>query len=478
MMHAEARDVAEIAPRLQPRFAPLFGAATLLLALFLGGGTRGGFLSDALLELATLPILLVVIWRLLDTDTPRDVQHALLFCAALTLVPLLQLIPLPPALWTALPGRAPVADAAKLVFGAPGWEPLTLAPTATAQAGLSLVPVFALFGATLLLTLRERRRVAAIAVAVCLAEAIVGLMQIAGGPESPLRPYAVTSRDAAVGLFANPNHFALALALAVSAVVTWGVTSRRETARSGTREMTAVALTTALAATTALFVLLLGIIASRSRAGLALSLLSLAGAGAARRWRPAGWTPKRMVLIAIASLAAGAVSLLVFAPAPSAALAARLLEGGYSTRALYALRTAEIAWHVLPFGTGVGSFVPVYALYERPADMPAGVYVNRAHCDWIELVLESGVFGIALLVAFCIWFARTTKRIWRQPRPEGETITEPALARAATIAIALIGLHSLVDYPLRTAGIAAVFAFACGCLFDPVPQAVKPRARS
>ena len=476
-MPPEGRDVAQTSRRSQSRLgsAPLLGATSLLLALLLGGGTRSGFLSDALLQLATLPILLLVAWRLLDAPLTRDVRSALLFCLALALLPLLQLLPLPPPVWTALPGRAAVADATKLVFGAPGWRPVTLAPPNTAQAALSLVPTAAVFGATLLLTLRERRWIAVVAVAAGLAEATVGLMQISGGPLSPLRPYAVTSLDAAVGLFANPNHFALALALAITAVVAWGVTSGPETERSRSAEMAAkIPLANALAATTAVFVLLLGIIASRSRAGLALALLSLTCTCAVARWRPAGLTPKRMVLIAIAGSLVGTIALLVFAPAPFAALIARLMDGGgYGPRSVYALRTAAIAWDVLPFGTGIGSFVPVYALFEQSADIPAGVFVNRAHCDWIEAVLESGVFGIALLAIFCAWFGRTAWRLWRRSKlrtagiAPGESAIDVALARAATIAVTLIGLHSLVDYPLRTAGIAALFAFACGCLFAP-----------
>src|SRR4029077_10486783 len=39
-------------------------AFTLLAALLLGGGTRGGFLSDALLQLLAIPLLLVSASRL------------------------------------------------------------------------------------------------------------------------------------------------------------------------------------------------------------------------------------------------------------------------------------------------------------------------------------------------------------------------------------------------------------------------------
>ena len=88
-------------------------ALTLLAALLLGGGTRGGFLSDALLQLLAIPLLLLsasrlgdLFWR--DRAKLRQVRWEIAFCLAIVLVPLIQLVPLPPVLWTLLPHRAPL----------------------------------------------------------------------------------------------------------------------------------------------------------------------------------------------------------------------------------------------------------------------------------------------------------------------------------------------------------------------------------
>jgi hypothetical protein len=48
---------------------------------------------------------------------------------------------------------------------------------------------------------------------------------------------------------------------------------------------------------------------------------------------------------------------------------------------------------------------------------------------------------------------------------------DASLARAATTVIALIGAHSLVDYPLRTGAIMAIVAFSCGLLVTPLTGA-------
>ena len=82
-------------------------SVTLICALLLGGGTRGGFLSDALLELISIPALLFALSSLIDlpiwgrktkTDVLRtDIYWVLAFCCAIALLPLIQLVPLPPS---------------------------------------------------------------------------------------------------------------------------------------------------------------------------------------------------------------------------------------------------------------------------------------------------------------------------------------------------------------------------------------------
>src|SRR6266536_2904839 len=91
-------------------------AFVVIVSLLLGGGTHSGFLSDSLLQFAAIPLLLVALWRLSETPLPKGVRLPLAFCAALTLLPLLQLVPLPPFLWSALPNRGP-SEAAFFLSG-------------------------------------------------------------------------------------------------------------------------------------------------------------------------------------------------------------------------------------------------------------------------------------------------------------------------------------------------------------------------
>ena len=113
-------------------------------------------------------------------------------------------------------------------------------------------------------------------------------------------------------------------------------------------------------------------------------------------------------------------------------------------------KTGEALRDSFPAGTGLGTFEKVYGLQEDPTNV-ANEYVNHAHNDFLELILELGLPGAILLALFLAWWGVSSVRIWTSP------VSTPA-ARAATIATGAVLAHSVVDFPLRTAAISAVFA--------------------
>ena len=119
----------------------------------------------------------------------------------------------------------------------------------------------------------------------------------------------------------------------------------------------------------------------------------------------------------------------------------------------------------LPWGSGLGSFESVYHLYEDPV-LVKGATVIHAHNDYLELALETGVPGILLMIGFLAWWARAAWRAWRYA-------DAGVYARAASIASGLILVHSLVDFPLRTAAISAAFATCLALLVERRAPAVQ-----
>ena len=122
-------------------------------------------------------------------------------------------------------------------------------------------------------------------------------------------------------------------------------------------------------------------------------------------------------------------------------------------------RTSEAIRDFGLAGSGVGTFTAIYPHYENPATIDR-TYVNHAHNDYLELALEGGMPAILLMIAFLSWWSLRAFAIWRSPNAA-------ELGRAACIASAAILLHSLVDYPLRTAAIATIFAMALALMADP-----------
>ena len=118
-------------------------------------------------------------------------------------------------------------------------------------------------------------------------------------------------------------------------------------------------------------------------------------------------------------------------------------------------------WTYFPVGAGVGTFIDVYPLNERIADLTPGL-LNRAHNDGLETLFEGGVASFMLLLGFIVWLGTATYRaFFREDAVEGRQ------ARAGVIAMWLLLIHSLWDYPLRTIALEALFCFCAALQYAP-----------
>jgi O-antigen ligase len=131
--------------------------------------------------------------------------------------------------------------------------------------------------------------------------------------------------------------------------------------------------------------------------------------------------------------------------------------------------TADSIAATFPVGTGLGTFAHVYALQDDPSAVDSS-YVNHAHNDYLELILELGLPGLLLILAGLIWWGASAIGVWRSP-------SSTTLAKAATIASAALLAHSLVDFPLRTAGLATLLAACFGLIAQRAAGREAGRAR-
>lgn len=427
-----------------------------MAAVVIGGGARQGRWSDAFVQLLSLAPLVVLAFGATRYDWRNADRFAITVLSAVVLLPLVQLIPLPPSLWTALPGRETFA----LAYAAAGmdvpWMPISLDPAATWRSWLGLLPAVTVFMTCLVLDYRERRKLSLLLIGLGMGTVLLGLAQMAQGPESALRLYPFTNATSSVGFFANRNHHATLLTILIPLVAAWAVGSVGD--RRGNR-LFAVAVCLIVFA-----VLILGVAMAGSRAGVALA--SLAAIGSFFLIPASGRRLSGYAFIALAAAAAVGVILAVN-------FAFIRILGRFEADILADLRftiaevTASAVWTYFPFGSGFGTFEEIYRIFE-PTEALLSAYVNHAHNDWLESVLEGGILSIAVMVAFVVWFAGRSYRAWRAPAIDGQTV-DGALARAATIALLLLLLFSLVEYPLRTTTLSVIFAWLAALVIEPLP---------
>lgn len=451
-------------------------AFTLVASLLLGGGTRGGFLSDTILELIAIPAFLVSLSSLLAlpwTDIKRPAEWALMICLAIAVVPLLQLVPLPPWIWTRLPHRDEIAGVFDLLGREQPWFPVSVSPNATWLSALSLLPPIAIFLGVIQLGYRERRLLSLVFLGVGILGAFIGLLQVAQGPSSSLRFFAFTNVNEAVGFFANRNHFAAILYVLLLYSAAWVVdVAFRARTWSDRRSLQTKSIPALTLSFLVVVVLLAAEAVTRSRAGLGLTIAAVFGVLALaladrRRAAGAGVTPIKLIL---GSMIVAIVLVVQFA---LYRILDRIADDPLQdARVSIARNTIAAAEAYMPFGSGVGTFTAAYPTFEPPQDTIANMYANHAHNDLLEIWLESGAVGIILVVSFAVWLILRSQKIWRRP-PEHIRPIDVLLARAATIAIALIAAHSLFDYPLRTGAMMAVFALSCALLIEPLTPATS-----
>ncbi len=430
-------------------------AGLIAAAVVMGGASRDNSLTLAGVELAALPLLIIALRRLARGRGPaklnRTAPLAFAVLALVLAIPLLQLVPLPPELWTGLPGQGPRAEALRLAGTPPPWLPLSLAPAETARMALSLVPPTAMFLGTLCLGPGQARRLFWLWLALASAGLMLGAAQLASPGGGPAYPYRVTNLGSLVGLFANRNHEAgLLLALtpmAAALALPPETRGHRAAAAPWPPALWLAGLFMAIA------VVALGVI--RSRAGVLLAPVAVGGALLAL-WRGGrGRLDWRVQLAIGAGALAATAAVATFALGPILERFASHDTGEVRFEAWPSV--VQAIGRFWPAGSGLGSFDRVFQSVE-PLDLVAVAYFNHAHNDYLELLLEAGLPGAAALTLFGAWLLMGLWRAW--------TLGSDT-ARAASVAILLLLALSGVDYPLRTETLMVLMAFALGLVARP-----------
>lgn len=420
------------------------GAAPLVLfmiaAALLGGASADASLHTLILQILCLPLLAYTLLRFRWGGTAMGDQIALWLVLFFLASVLVQIIPLPESIWSDLPGRTLITAGLEPLGLRSSWLPLSVDP----QETITSIQAILVAGTVVLLAGRlaelPARQVSLAVCGLATVSILVGAYQVKAGRDSALYLHEFTNWGLAVGFFANANHLAnlLLVSLPLAAVLVATAPDKRLTL--GIRAAILAGYSLCVAG---------GIYLTSSNAGLAM-WLPASGASFLLLFpglRPslAGWLGLALLMASLVALVAWQTRLMPIA------LSEHLSDvaGSRSTMAHTTWVAAKAFW---PLGAGLGTFEQVYPLFEDPAAVTA-TYANHAHNDYLELVLELGASGLLLVTGALAWWGMRTVEAWRASGRES------VWQRAASIVLAIVIVHSLVDYPLRTPAILAITIF-------------------
>ena len=399
--------------------------AVLIAAPLAFGAVTPGVLASIELAVFVLGAAALVVPKtaraVLDPrlSTPLDVPLVMLLGLGL-----MQLIPLPPAVVGVLsPGK--LAWLADLGLETDRWLPLSMYPYATWLAVLRIGAAAVLFWlVTRLFTTTGRVRAMLVALTTLgLFEAAYGLGGYVFDPARILGMQRGAPFDAVTGTFINPNHFAGLIELLLPASVAFylgfvgpgGSTAADRWARH----------TVALGAAS---VMAVALVCSRSQTALAISAAALLMTCVAAM-------PGRRGAAATIVIAASAAVLLV---GDSAAALLAGAAAGRLDRLAYWHDGVAMAIGFPITGTGLGTWEAVFPIFKT---FPAQTTIAHAHNDYLEILAEGGVPGLALFLVILCRLGATLVR-----GAVAATSRERTIIVALGTGLALLAVHGLADF--------------------------------
>lgn len=439
------------------RFVPSLPFALLavvLCSLWLGGGASRADVFGQIIVRTAAGIALAITIMLGDRPSFHGSRPVLYMLAAMFILTMAQLVPLPPEVWRQMPGRSLFVEAAATSGQAQPWRPWSIVPDATLNSACSLLVPFAILVLTVSLKDKDRTSLPGLVLSFIVAAMLVGLLQFSGIHIN--NPFINDTIGEVGGTFANRNHFALFLAMGCLLTPSWAFLNGRSLSW---RAPVAIGL---------LVLFVLTILATGSRAGLILGLLALSiGLLLVRREikRALGRYPTWAFPVLVAGAATMIVVVVMVSVAADRAVSiSRVLavDPAQDMRSRGLPTVLGMIRTYFPFGTGVGTFDPMFRIHE-PFALLKFTYFNHAHDDYLEVVLDAGLPGLLTLVAGLSWWAWASVKSWLNVGDKDD-----ALPRLGSAILLLVIVASIFDYPGRTPMIMAMTVLGALWLSDGV----------
>lgn len=420
-------------------FAPLFRSGKTSLALMT-------------MELLGIALLLIIFWgNLLKGRLEKPVIYTLV---GSVLIALAYLVPIPSSLWSTLPGHAFYAEHLGWITPAIStwhYQTLSLIPTRTLAGLLALLAPLGIFLAAISLPERKLIWLVCILLFTAFGQALLSMGQYFIQDSALF--FRIWSGGVPLGTYINQNHFVafmemaepLAIGLMMIAILSQTMGLIVKFILATLFGLISLALTFTPLLTT-------------SRTGAALLILSIF----LSFW--AMTTPEIRKRVAAPIFALRFV-LLTLAIAIQFKVLQQIVTVTYADRLAPQAALGDLRWtlysttwtaiqNFLPFGTGPGTTPQVYQNYQPTS---INLFVNHTHNDYLELLLDMGIFGALIIGVFIFIYIRRWRQLW-QDKSTGFKL----LKTGAGVGILLALLYSLTDFGLHTPANTVFFAFLLG----------------
>jgi putative inorganic carbon (hco3(-)) transporter len=378
------------------------------------------------------------------------------------------LVPLPPHWLAALSPAAHAAHAAvDALPGAAALHTLSLLPGASVDQWLLGAGYFALFWLVLATTARNRPRQRLLLTVLMLsgvAQALYGSVMTLSGLEYGFLGPKQHGIGWATGTFVNRNHLAGYLELTMAAGIALVLADLRSGGHASWKHALAglvdLALSPRLRTRVLIAVMVIALVLTRSRGGNLAFFVALAGCGTLYILLR---HPRHLLksLLFFASLFL--VDLLIVSEQYGLEKVVQRIEATELATEQRAIAFRDLVPAIRQHGAvgaGPGTFAAAFAPHRSPE--LRGHY-DHAHNDYAEFLVETGVAGCALLGALALLTLAHGFLILRRRRDR----MAGALAFAALMGLASLGLHGLADFNLRIPAVAAtlvaLMALALSC---------------
>lgn len=427
----------------------LLSALLLITPLLMN---QWGFIAEYSAKIIGVVMLLIIIFS--ESYKGKVAKAHWFFIILCASVALLYLIPLPQFLWEIIPGRENYVEVSQFAQGQ-SLHSLSVIPRLTENSITMLIPIFAVFLGTLSLHSKQLQKVIWLVFAVGAVQALIGLFQYFSGTGLPFLGIENLAKNA-TGTFVNRDHYAGFLELVLPLSLGVMIQSYNRPNHKNRLQLGSKIYSKQFFVLIALsFIVMFAIFYSRSRMGILLATFTVF----LTMFMFAKNQNKWLKFLLATTFIAVVVAMMSLESIVDIAFRFFMKDISEENRFNIYASTLEGISALAPFGSGPGTFANVFKAFQ-PNDMQH--FINSAHNDYLELIFETGVFGIIIILFFFVLYIQRWMKL--------DLITSWAhrfryTQTAAGIGMLMLLIHGMIDFNFHVDANMLYFSFFAGLFF-------------